>query len=148
MVIPGLQRMPPGQRPLLLVGAGGIIAIFALALWLHPDPSGIGTHEQFGLPPCGTMRLFGFPCPFCGMTTAFAHMVRGEWGEGFQAQPAGAAMFIAFAGMLVYLLLAGITGWWWIPRRHERMLAWSWRAILVGLIFAWVYKIVLVRLHT
>ena len=55
------------------------LAVIALAATLSPDPSGHGTHQQLGLPPCGFIYVTGYPCPGCGLTTAFAHMVRLEF---------------------------------------------------------------------
>ena len=47
--------------------------------------------------------VWGLPCPTCGMTTAFAHTVRGRWLAAARAQPAGFVAAIATA------LLAGVS---------------------------------------
>src|SRR4051794_12249344 len=52
--------------------------VLGIARLLSPDPSGVGTHLQLGLPRCGFLALTGLPCPACDLTTAFAHMARGE----------------------------------------------------------------------
>ncbi|MFO0951790.1 MAG: DUF2752 domain-containing protein [Isosphaeraceae bacterium] len=84
----------------------GLCLVFAVALWLDPDPNGFGTHTQLGLPPCHFMWVTGTKCPSCGMTTAFAWFVRGRLDRSWQANPAG--VFIA-SGCLVLIpwLLAG-----------------------------------------
>ena len=41
------------------------------------------------------IMLVGYPCPTCGMTTAFAHTVRGNLWSAFSAQPAGLAVALA-----------------------------------------------------
>ena len=124
----------------LLVGCAGVLS---LAIWCAPDARGYGTHEQFGSGPCGFVLVTGYPCPTCGMTTAFAHTVRGQWWRAFWAQPAGfvlALATIAAAGIGVWVLVAG--RW---PRRFA-MLVSSFRfflGLLVLLLGGWAFKLVL-----
>jgi len=33
--------------------------------------------------------LTGYPCPSCGMTTAFAYLARGQFVQSFQVNPGG-----------------------------------------------------------
>ena len=66
------------------------LGILALAAWLTPNPEGVGTHKQLGLDVCGFYERTGYPCPTCGMTTAFAHVLRGQLLDAFAVQPAGA----------------------------------------------------------
>jgi uncharacterized protein DUF2752 len=61
-----------------------------VAAFLNPASEGLGTHKQLGKPACGFYVRTGYPCPTCGMTTAFAHTVRGELYQAFAVQPAGA----------------------------------------------------------
>lgn len=72
--------------------AAGLI-VLSLAAFLEPDPSGVGTHEQLGLPPCGFLYLTGLPCPTCGLTTAFAHMARLQITSAFAAHWLGPVLF-------------------------------------------------------
>jgi hypothetical protein len=88
-----------------------LATVFLLAAWLHPDPAGLGTHTQLHLPPCGFYEVFHKPCPSCGMTTAFAWMIHGHPLRAVRAQPAGAAVFVAAAFLLLYL------PWAWAKRR-------------------------------
>lgn len=76
----------------LLAGCG---VLLGMAVALQPDGRGLGTHEQFGLAPCGMIAMTGLPCPTCGMTTAFAHTVRGQLVRAFIAQPTGLALALA-----------------------------------------------------
>lgn len=62
---------------------------FALAGFLKPNPQGFGTHQSLGLPPCSMKVMFGVPCPSCGMTTSFAHLVRGQIPSSLRANAAG-----------------------------------------------------------
>ena len=84
------------DRPRLaaLILGGVFLAASAAARVLDPDPRGFGTHEQLGLPPCQMLSLSGVPCPFCGMTTALAHIVRGRVLEAFSTHPAGTILFL------------------------------------------------------
>jgi hypothetical protein len=65
------------------------------ALALSPDPVGHGTHTQLGLPPCGFLVVTGVPCPGCGLTTSFAHMIRFQIAGAFAANPFGVLLFCA-----------------------------------------------------
>ena len=79
-------------RATLLGTASFLIVGFGIALLLNPDPRGFGTHQQLGLPPCTFRLLFGYPCPGCGMTTCFAHFVRGQFVEAARANLSGAVL--------------------------------------------------------
>lgn len=85
-------------------------AILGVAFFLTPDPSGMGTHRQLGLPPCGFVLTSGLPCPTCGMTTAFCHVVRGRLLAGFVAQPAGFVLCLGMFGLMIYASYVAIFG--------------------------------------
>ena len=67
----------------------GSISLIAIAASVTPHRAGLGSHRQLGLPACSMITLTGYPCPTCGMTTAFAHTVRGQWLAAFHSHPAG-----------------------------------------------------------
>jgi len=69
-------------------------AVLTTAALLTPDPSGVGTHQQLGLPPCGFLVVTGLPCPACGMTTSFSHMIRFEAVSACISNPIGAMLFL------------------------------------------------------
>ncbi|MFT3923616.1 MAG: DUF2752 domain-containing protein [Myxococcales bacterium] len=71
------------------------LSVLAAARWLTPSPSGVGTHEQLGLPPCGMLAWLGVPCPACGMTTSFAHLADGDVLAAFRAHPLAPFLFVA-----------------------------------------------------
>jgi hypothetical protein len=75
--------------------------VLGLARWLEPAPSGFGTHEQLGLPPCPVLRWLHVPCPTCGLTTSFAHLARAEWREALAVQPLGVPLFFLTCVMLL-----------------------------------------------
>ncbi len=123
----------------LALACGGVLAV---ALWLRPDDRGWGTHEQLGLPSCAAVRLFGFPCPTCGMTTGFAHAVRGQWVRAFTAQPFALLLAVVTAALGLLAAQSAVRGriwslnWYRIPPN---------RVLIVGLLLfvaAWVFKVV------
>lgn len=97
---------------LLVTGAA---ACLILSFVLTPSPAGWGTHSQLFLAPCLFHWFTGLPCPFCGMTTAFAHLARGQIAQAFADHCLGPPAF----ALAVLVLLAGargiITGRWPLP---------------------------------
>lgn len=78
----------------------------------------------------------------CGMTTSFAHAVRGELITAIYTQPAGAMMAIATAAAVLIGLYSTCTGVSFGPMLRP---FWSPKPLLfAGFVFlaAWVYKIV------
>ena len=108
--VPPLSRME--QVTLILAGLVGL-TLLLLAVWLQPNPSGFGTHQQLGLPPCTFQFWFDIPCPSCGGTTAFAHFVRGQWGSALRANAA--------SGLLAGLCAIGVP-WSWASAWRRRYL--------------------------
>lgn len=80
----------------LMAGATlcGASALLGIAARLDPSPEELGSHVQLGLASCALIAYVGYPCPTCGMTTAFAHMVHGRMLAAFRAQPAGLVLAI------------------------------------------------------
>lgn len=87
------------------------LALLAAASRLTPDPRGHGTHTQLGLPPCGFLWLTELPCPACGMTTAFAHGVRGSFAQAAVANPVGFVLFLLVCLLVPFGLWAAVRGW-------------------------------------
>lgn len=83
----------------------------------------------------------GFPCPTCGMTTAFSHTVRGSWLSAMYAQPAGFVLALAtVAGLLLSARMA-LTGR--LPRAllDDRIVFRLFMALLVLLVVGWAFKL-------
>ena len=93
----------------------GIVAASAMVLGLaaaiEPDARGYGTHTQLGLPPCGFLMLTGSPCPGCGLTTAFAHGIRGSWALAAGANPLGLLLFLIVCACIPLGIAAVLHGW-------------------------------------
>lgn len=70
------------------------VAVMITAAWLKPNPLGHSTHTQLGFLPCGFLMMTGLPCPGCGLTTSFAHMIRGQIVGASAANPFGVLLFL------------------------------------------------------
>ena len=117
---------------LAVIGAGGLlIGLLAIAAWLSPSQSGLGTHRQLGLPPCTLLDWYGIRCPSCGMTTAWSHLMRGQIVPALRANAGGAMLAVAALVGGPWLLASGIRGRW-----LETWLAESWLIALAVLILA------------
>jgi len=122
--------------------------MLGVGLYLSPSPTGTGTHEQLGLPPCGFLAATGYPCPTCGCTTAVSHFAHGHFVASFLTQPFGftVALVALIAGCLA--LIGAVTGRWIGPDMFT--LQWYWRVWVFGgigiLVFGWVYKIMMIRM--
>ncbi len=85
--------------------------LFAIAFLLEPDASGFGTHQQLGLPKCFFLQTTGWKCPQCGMTTSFAHLVRGQAVQAWNANPCGPILACLLAAVVLpWCVVAGLTG--------------------------------------
>lgn len=120
----------------------GCVCLLLLAAWLNPDRRGLGTHEQLGFPPCSFVVLFGYPCPTCGMTTAFAHAVRGELPAALCVQPAGLAAALATMVAACAALSIVLTGEVWRVNWHRVSPGWVVAACVLTILGGWVYKLV------
>ncbi len=116
--------------------------LLAVAWTLSPDARGLGTHRQLGLAPCSLVMMTGYPCPTCGMTTAFSHAVRGEVILAFYAQPTGllAALMVFVVGVVA--MTAALTGRMW-RINWFRVSPFQLGLVCVALVLAgWGYKVV------
>ncbi len=114
----------------LIVAA--VLVLIGLGLYLTPDPSGHGTHQQLRLPPCSIYFFTGRPCPSCGLTTSVSAWLHGNWRLGWRANPFGIVVLIGAIGLGVNSLIALCTGRG--VRIHPRLLNWG----LILLILAWL----------
>lgn len=116
--------------------------VFAVAAVLVPDARGLGTHEQLGLGACPTLSLLHIPCAFCGMSTSFSLMIRGNVLSAILVQPAGALLFVIFIIVMTASVSFAIAGK--MPSRIGTQLL-SGRIVLasIGIVtVSWVYKII------
>jgi len=118
------------------------VAVFATALTVTPDPVGHGTHTQLGLPPCGFILFTGLPCPGCGLTTSFAHMVRFDVVGACTANPFGLLLFFVSLSTAIIAAVGFVKG---LPviRTLDRFHAEKW-AILLAMtsLTVWTVRVV------
>ncbi len=110
----------------------GVLTLIGLGLYLKPNPSGHGTHQQLHLPPCSVYFLTGRPCPSCGLTTSVSAWLHGDWQLGWRANPFGivvlmGALALGINSLMVLLFRRGV-------RIHPLLLNWG----LIILILAWL----------
>lgn len=99
-----------------------IPAVFATAWMLEPDPSGMGTHQQLGFPPCAFLKATGMVCPQCGLTTSFALLVRGRLGEAIWANSAGPVLAVLLAAGWLWLVVSAVRRRWMLFRDPGELL--------------------------
>jgi hypothetical protein len=103
-------RATRGERIGQACAALLLAALIGLGMWLPPSPTGVGTHEALGLPPCGMLETTGHPCPTCGATTSFALAAHGRFYASFVNQPFGLAAFLSVLagfGLTAYTCVCG-----------------------------------------
>lgn len=129
----------------VVLGCGAVLAI---AVSVSPSRDGVGTHRQLSIYhyPCGFLTMTGLPCPTCGMTTAFAHTVRGQLLSAIRVQVGGfliAMLTIAAFTGGVFTLVSGqyATPNWY--RINPMASLWWGVGILVA---AWVIKVMIALL--
>ncbi len=115
--------------------------------YLTPDPRGVETHRQLGLPPCGFYRMTGIPCMTCGCTTiTVTHVAHGQFLQAIITQPFGAAVGFLALILLALAPIGLVTGRWVGPSTFT--MGFYWQKILYGTLgllgAAWGYKIVMV----
>lgn len=103
-------------------------AITVICAFLHPNPSGHGTHTQLGLAPCPSVLIWSRPCPACGLTTSFAATVHGDLRHAFVSHPFGPPLYAIFT-LSAFVTLIG----WIKVRRVEltRLGNWAIAAFVV-----------------
>jgi hypothetical protein len=110
--VPAMQRW---VRALLVLMALGLIAVFAIAIYLNPyDGNGTArrgeTHLQLGLPPCTFKMLTGLPCPSCGMTTSFSLVMHGDVLNSLRANWVGTLLAVLCLLLIPYGLISAGRG--------------------------------------
>lgn len=120
----------------------GCAVLLLVAAWLTPADTGMGSHRQLGFPPCSMLTLIGYPCPTCGMTTAFAHAVRGELRSAFNAQPAGLALALMTVIAASLSLSIVITGNVWAVNWYRVSPTRVILAAILLVLTGWGYKVV------
>ena len=117
------------------------VGLLTVAALLTPDPSGAGTHTQLSQPACTALLVWGVPCPTCGMTTAFAHTVRGQWVAAWRAQPAGWLAAVATAALAAVSATTVVTGRRWVVNWYRVAPGRVVAPVVLIVLAAWAYRI-------
>ncbi|HVT59923.1 MAG TPA: DUF2752 domain-containing protein [Thermoanaerobaculia bacterium] len=80
-----------GWAAFALAGASGLAGVVVLHFWVPAEGAGSSW--------CLLNRVFGQPCPGCGMTRAFAHLAKWEWHAALRSHPL-APVLAAEVGLL------------------------------------------------
>ncbi|MBN2578526.1 MAG: DUF2752 domain-containing protein [Pirellulales bacterium] len=133
--------IPKHQRLVLTVLGLGLIGLMVVARLLTPSPTECGTHQELGLPPCTFRVLFGLPCPTCGMTTSWAHLVRGEVLAAVHANCGGLLLGVLAMLAVPWSLVSAWRGRWtgWTPR--DTVAGWVATGLLVLILLQWAWRL-------
>jgi Protein of unknown function (DUF2752) len=129
-------------RIALLLMAGAFTTVFAVAATLRPyqdDGSArtMATHTQLGLPECEFVRWTGKPCPSCGMTTSFAHLVRGNVWSSLRANWVGTLLAAYWFALIPWAVYASVKGRLFRVRNGEAMITASIGIFTVLMLARW-----------
>jgi hypothetical protein len=131
----------PAVRFIVLVAGAGLLGLLFASRWLTPDPRGLGTHEQLGLPPCGFYLWWGVPCPSCGMTTSWAWLVQFEFAEAFTQHAGGALLGIFSFALGGWMVLSAIRGGWLGGWPSSVVWAVTMASLTFAILISWIGKL-------
>jgi hypothetical protein len=126
--------------PLALVG-GVLMTLLFVSGRLTPDPQGLGTHHQLGLPQCSVRQYLGIRCPSCGMTTSWAHMVRGHVLGSVRANAGGALLALVAATAGPWMLACGLRGRWLLRPPNEWVVLGIGLAVILVTVIDWIIRL-------
>lgn len=129
------------ERILAFISGGILVSLLFTAALLRPSTQGFGTHQQLGLPPCSIRIFFDVRCPACGMTTSWAHAVRGQLPSALKANIGGTllAALAVIAGP--WGVISGIRGRWLWPPPNDLWTATLTIGILLVTLSDWVARL-------
>ena len=87
-----------------------LLVVLIVAFWLQPNPAGLGTHTQLGLPGCTMVTLLGIRCPGCGMTTSWAYTLKGDLTSAIRVNVGGVLLCFLAMATFPFLMWTGIRG--------------------------------------
>ena len=140
VVISSVSKISGNYRFSLLVIGLSLLGLFVTARCLRPDPAGFGTHRQLGLRECTMVRLLNRPCPSCGMTTAWAWLVRGNVSASATANLGGLVMGILGMAMVPWAIGSALTGRWLLAKPRQHWLIATAVVIVIVILIDWIQR--------
>jgi hypothetical protein len=137
----GQKKFSRRERFWLAATAVGLAGLLLMAAWLQPSPKGYGTHRRLGLPPCTFLTLVGRPCPSCGMTTAWAYLMKGQWLEALRANAGGALLCLLAVAAVPWLLGSAIRGAWFFGPLRDATIAWIAAVVFAVMSIQWLCRL-------
>lgn len=138
--VPTASGLGPLSRGICLLVSMGLTTLVVVAFRLTPEPGGLGTHQQLGLPPCSIRLLYGIRCPACGMTTSWAHLTQMEFIAALSSNVAGVLLGLVTAIAIPLLAWMSITG-----KVTNGATSWGFAiglvAVLVISVIEWIVRI-------
>lgn len=124
--------------------AGLVLAILLVtASRLSPDPQGLGTHQQLGLPPCSSRYILGIRCPACGMTTSWAYATHGNLFSAARANTAGTLLTLLAIPASPWLMVSAVRGRVLAKAPSEMVCIWLAIAITILTLTDWGVRLYL-----
>ena len=134
-------RLGGQQRLALSLLGGGLLTLLALALVLQPARTGYGTHQQLGLPPCTFLVLFGLRCPSCGMTTSWAHLVRGQLAAATEVNAGGTLLGLLAMMTRPWAVISAVRGSYLGGQPSHRALLLVTLVVVVVTLAHWFWRL-------
>lgn len=142
-ISPVPQRLGMAERVIAACVSLACLAVLVTAVIVRPNPTGMSTHTSLGLSRCSMLERSDLPCPSCGMTTSFAHFVRGNLAASLWVQPMGtflavcagltfwAALYLAITGKPVHRLMRILPGSYYVAIPMAiGIAAWGWKIFI------------------
>lgn len=134
-------RFSPANRLLVGLLGLGILGLLVLANRLEPDKRGFGTHEQLGLTPCSFHRWTGRLCPTCGATTAWAHLLDGDWTAAVRSNLAATLAAVLAVIATPWLLMSAAWNRWLMAKPSPRGLLVIGTTLAIVAVLDWVGRV-------
>lgn len=135
------QSLPWYARLILLAMGSGLVVLLGIAMYLEPSAKGYGTHMQLGLQPCTLTQIAGLRCPSCGMTTSWAHVVRGQFLQAVKANSGGTLLALIAVVAGPWMVLSAMRGRWFVRGPNEWVAVALAVIVVVVTLVDWGYRL-------
>jgi len=87
------------------------------------------------------LDVFGRPCPTCGMTTAWAHLMRGNWFDACRANTGGVLLGLLAIVAVPWLFASAACGRWFGISPDSRVTIWIFGTVLLVTLIDWAVRL-------